>query len=505
MPTRRSLLRGIGASALAVAAPAIIGRHRALAAGGPPPLPHLPRIDATAANAFALTAVAGATEFRPGVPSPTMGFNRPHLGPVVRVRTGSRVSATVGNATGHAISAHWHGLLVPGEVDGGPHQPIAPGATWTPVLPVSQPPATLWYHTHLHGETAAGVHAGLAGVLIVEDGGDAGRGLPATADVDDLVLILQDKRPGGDGRAIYEPGEGDLMHGFLGSAVLVNGIAGAIATVPRGVVRLRLVNASNARNYDLGFDDGRPVVLVATDQGYLTAPIALDRLRLTPGERAELLVDFAGGGNPTLVSDPHAETAGTMPMGGMMHAMTPLPETFTAPFPVLAFAVDPSLPAAIRRMPAALDGDVLDAAAPSITRRFVLNDMGMPTGGGAMGGMGHMGGGGGRPAFSINGQSYDMGRMDAEIAAGTTERWLVSGQMMGHPFHIHGVRFLVESENGGAPRPENRGWKDTVFVEGEASLLVRFDQPAGRQAPFMFHCHILEHEDAGMMGQFTVA
>ena len=77
--------------------------------------------------------------------------------------------------------------------------------------------------------------------------------------------------------------------------------------------------------------------------------------------------------------------------------------------------------------------------------------------------------------------------------------------MMGHPFHVHGARFRVESENGGPPRPENAGWKDTVFVEGEAVLAVRFDHPADAAKPFMFHCHILEHEDAGMMGQFAVA
>ena len=97
-----------------------------------------------------------------------------------------------------------------------------------------------------------------------------------------------------------------------------------------------------------------------------------------------------------------------------------------------------------------------------------------------------------------------MGRLDVETALGATEKWIVSGEMMGHPFHIHGVRFRVLSENGDAPRAENSGWKDTVFVEGETELLVRFDHPAAEANPFMLHCHILEHEDLGMMGQFTV-
>jgi FtsP/CotA-like multicopper oxidase with cupredoxin domain len=98
-----------------------------------------------------------------------------------------------------------------------------------------------------------------------------------------------------------------------------------------------------------------------------------------------------------------------------------------------------------------------------------------------------------------------MRRLDAEARLGATENWIVSGEMMGHPFHIHGVRFRVLSEDGQAPRVENSGWKDTVFVEGETELLVRFDHPAGAAIPFMLHCHILEHEDLGMMGQFTVA
>jgi blue copper oxidase len=293
------------------------------------------------------------------------------------------------------------------------------------------------------------------------------------------------------------------MHGFLGDAVMVNGRLGANFPVPRGIVRLRLVNGANARNFDLGFADGRPFALIATDQGYLPKPLTLSRIRLTPGERVELLVDFASGDGATLVSAPHAETAGTMRMGGMMHDALPLPETFTAPFPVAVFAVDPALPVAVRTIPAAFDGQDEPLATPTATRRFVLNDMGAMMGGGMDGMMGQ--GTSGAMTFGINGQPFDMRRLDAEATLGTTERWIVSGEMMGHPFHIHGVRFRVVAENGKTPRAENSGWKDTVFVEGETELLVRFDHPAGTSIPFMLHCHILEHEDLGMMGQFTVA
>ncbi len=496
-PNRRQFLTASAVSGLCLALPGL--RSGEAWAGEPAPPPLLPELDATTSHSFSLAATTGETEFVAGVPSPTLGFNRPYLGPIIRVRPGTEVAASVVNGTRVPISVHWHGLLIPGDRDGGPHQRIAPGAVWRPVLPIDQPPATLWYHAHLHGETAPQVHAGLAGVLIVDDGHDAERGLPATPGLDDFVLVLQDKRLDASGVAAYHPGEADLMHGFLGDAIAVNGRIGARYGVPRGIVRLRLVNAANARNFDLSFADGRSFALAATDQGYLPRPLALSRLRLAPGERAELLVDFTTGSGTTLVSAPHAETGGTMAMGGMMHGMVPLPETHAAPFPIAGFEVNPALAVVVRTLPPTLDAADGAMPAPTATRRFVLDDMGMMMGGGM-----HHGDHGAPPAFGINGRPFDMHRLDAEVALGTTERWIVSGQMMGHPFHVHGARFRVASQNGGDVRLENAGWKDTVFVEGEAELHVRFDHPAAGSHPFMLHCHILEHEDLGMMGQFTV-
>jgi FtsP/CotA-like multicopper oxidase with cupredoxin domain len=500
---RRQFLQTGAAAAAALTAPAVL-RGKSFAGERLPALPGLPTIDATRNPAFTIDAMQGETAFTAGVASPTLGFNRSYLGPVIRMRPGTEVAAMVRNRTRSPISVHWHGLLVRGEADGGPHHPIAPGSAWAPQLAIDQPPATLWYHAHLHADTAAQVYAGLAGVLIVDDGADAERGLPASADLDDLVLVLQDKRIDARGGAIYAPGEADLMHGFLGGTILVNGRNRPTIPVPRGIVRLRLVNAANARNFDLSLADRRPLVLIATDQGFLPEPHPVAALRLTPGERAEVLVDFGDGRPARLMSAPHAETAGTMQMGGMMHDMLPLPETFTAPFPVADFVVSGALRAAVKMPPAGLDADETPLPAPAITRRFVLNDMGMLPGGdmGAMGG--HGGHGGPRLVFGINGQAFDMGRIDLQASLGATERWIVSSEMMGHPFHVHGVRFRVISENGAPPRPENQGWKDTVFVAGEAELLIRFDRPAAAETPFMFHCHILEHEDGGMMGQFAV-
>lgn len=426
-----------------------------------------PLLDTRGTGRLALTATSGRTAFAGGPGMPTAGFNQAYLGPTILMQNGE-LAAEVKNTLGEPISTHWHGLLVPGEHDGGPHLAIAPGATWQPEMSIAQDPATVWYHSHIHERTAKQVYFGLAGVIHVTDGQDDARGLPSTYGLDDLTLVLQDRRFDASGRMVYDPSMMDIMHGFAGNRMLVNGQAGATAVVPQGIVRLRLLNGSNARIYTLYLDDSRPMHLVATDGGFLPAPVALDVLRLAPGERAEVLVDFSSGGAPVLMSDP-----------GQAYG-------------VLQFAADSALSARITRLPDQLDNTPEGLLGAEVaTRQFTL-DMGM---GGMM-----MGGGG----FAINGRPYDMRRIDFEVALGSVERWQIRSTMVAHPFHVHGVRFRVVTENGGPPRPENTGWKDTVLVPGEAEILARFDQPASRETPFMFHCHILEHEDAGMMGQFTV-
>jgi len=426
-----------------------------------------PLLDTRATGRLALTARSGNTAFAGGRATPTAGFNQAYLGPTILMQNGE-LAAEVQNTLDEPISTHWHGLLVPGEHDGGPHLPIAPGATWRPKMTIAQDPATIWYHSHIHERTAEQVYFGLAGVIHVTDGQDDARGLPSAYGVDDLTLVLQDRRFDGAGRMVYDPSMMDVMHGFTGNRMLVNGLAGATAVVPEGIVRLRLLNGSNARIYTLFLNDARPMHLVATDGGFLPAPVVLDVLRLAPGERAEVLVDFSDGGAPVLMSDPGQ------------------------PYGVLQFATDSTLAARIARLPEQLDGAPEDMSGAEVATRQVSLEMGM---GGMM-----MGGGG----FAINGRPYDMDRIDFKVALGSVERWQIRSTMVAHPFHVHGVRFRVVTENGGPPRPENAGWKDTVLVPGEAEILARFDQPASGETPFMFHCHILEHEDAGMMGQFTV-
>ncbi len=257
-------------------------------------------------------------------------------------------------------------------------------------------------------------------------------------------------------------------------------------------MRLRLVNASNARIYELSFSDRRTFHWIGTEGGLLDRPVELQAITLAPGQRAELLVNFADGRSVSLVTgpDPNLSAMGMMGGAGMSRGASGTGGATT----VLQF--EPQ--AAGRARAASTVPDQLvsrtrpDASKVVKRRRLVLN-MGM---GGMMGG--------GSSGLTINGKPFDTKRIDETVKLGDTEIWDVSGEMMRHPLHIHGVHFDVLRRGGGPPDVLDRGARDTVLVKEPVELLIRFDQPAST-APFMYHCHILEHEDNGMMGQFAVA
>lgn len=483
---RRSLLSG-AVAVIGGGAVYATSRLRQGVSSDPQPLQIPPLLDArSSGQSISLTARAGQTQFFPDRASPTQGYNGSYLGPTLRLHRGDDVQMAVTNALTSDTSVHWHGLLIPAEMDGSPHQLIRPGETWRPVLAVRQPAATLFYHPHVHGQTATQVYSGLAGVLLVVDDSQRELGLPDEYGVDDLPLVLQD-REFNDGRMVLPAGRMIAFLGRRGDTLMVNGTPRAVARVPAKLVRLRLVNGSNARIYDLSFDDGRALQWIATEGGLLDAPVQLRSLSLAPGQRAEVLVDFSDGRKATLVTAPDTNAS----MGGMTGARGggtgPLAG---GPAPVLVF--EPGLaPAKEARKPFALQlakHERVDASRAIKRRRFTL-DMGM----------GGMGGGGG---LSINGRAFEMGRIDERVRLGDVEIWEVSGQTMTHPFHVHGVHFEVLRRGGGPPAVRDQGLRDTVLVKEPVELLVRFMQPA-RKAPFMYHCHILEHEDGGMMGQFA--
>ena len=502
MQRRTFIAATAGVAASTVMFPAFRSNAAFTPSGGAPFRP-LPELDAS--SSFSLSAEIGSTRFADGASSETLGFNGAYLGPTLRMRRGQVPKATVRNTTDNPISVHWHGLNVPSNVDGGSHRSaVVPGSTRDFELPIDQPAATLWYHTHVHGRTAPDVHAGLAGAIILDDDESDALGLPSTRGVDDLVLVLQDKSFDDNGRATYDPGMMGVMHGVVGDYILANGQLSPVATVPSGLVRLRLINAGTGAL--MRFELGTSAVLIATDQGLLPAPIALATLALAPGERAEIIVDMAKSSNSITVAADYASGSmggmmggGSGMMGGSGGMMGMNREKNSgstsgngAPMQhLIAFEIDPTLQA-ITSLPSVFTDDPNIPPTGNVVRTFQM-DVEM----GAMNMMRQMFGG---QSMTINGQSYDKDRIDFRAVKNAMETWRVSGSAMAHPFHAHGVRFrIVEPQ-----RPEEEGWKDTVLVEGERDLLVQIIAPSVDDVPFMFHCHILEHEDAGMMGQFLV-
>ncbi len=430
---------------------------------------------------FELEAREGVADLGAAAPTPTIGLNGDHLGPTLRAARGERVRVDVTNALDETTTLHWHGMHLPPAMDGGPHQVVEPGETWSPTWTIDQPAATLWYHPHLHGRTASQVYRGLAGMFLLDDPAAAdgpAADLPHEYGVDDVPVILQDKSFHADGR-LDDAASFLSPVGTLGDTVLVNGTPGPYLDVTTERVRLRLLNGSDSRVYDVGLADGGTVQLVGTDGGLLPAPQTVERVRLSPGDRAEVVVTLAPGQRAVLRSFP--------PELGV----NPLFERFSGgddTFDLLelraagTLAPSPAVPDALGTDPAG----TLDEADAVRTRTFRLS---------------------GR---SINGRSMDMSRVDEVVTVGETEVWEVTGlDDTPHNFHVHDVQFRVLDVGGEPPTPDLSGWQDTVYVQpGRVTrLLVRFEASEGTtdpSTPYMFHCHLLTHEDQGMMGQLVV-
>jgi len=467
--------------------------------------------------AYALRIAPGTSTLLAGIHTPTWGYNGSYLGPTLRIPRGKRVRIQVRNELNQPTTTHWHGAHVPGTMDGGPQSLIAPGHAMEYAYALDQPGATLWYHPHPDGLTGPHVYAGMAGLLLVDDGVDRALGLPHTWGVDDLPVIVQDRRFADDGRLLYMNSMMDRM-GMKGDHFLVNGCEQPYVDVPAQWVRLRLVNGSNARVYNFAFTGGQRFYVVATDAGLLAHPVERRSLLLAAAERAEILVDLRTLQGKTLVlrSDSGAvvPALSSMPMDAdrFDHQGVDLLQ-----LRVGAPSGKPGrLPDHLVTLPS------LRSDAPS--RRFSLQGMQGSMGGAAMGQMGGMSGNRGMGAntgpggmsmgigmeqlFSINHQFMDMAVINQRVRLGSTELWEVKNEgHMAHTFHVHGTSFQVIARDGVAPPEHEQGWKDVVLVRRNQTvrLIARFDQPAGPDHPFMYHCHILEHEDNGMMGQFTVS
>ncbi|WP_264669840.1 multicopper oxidase family protein [Arthrobacter sp. VKM Ac-2550] len=419
---------------------------------------------------FKLTAEAGSSRFLPGGRTPTWGYNGAFLGPTLRARRGETVRVAIENALEEATTVHWHGMHLPAIYDGGPHQVIAPGDEFAPEWTLDQPAATLWYHPHVHGQTEEQMTRGLAGMFIVDSDG-ADQGLPGEYGVDDIPLIVQD-RAFEDDRTFTTTS--DAQTGLLGDTMLINGTVNPHFSVTTETVRLRLLNAATARVFNFGFSDNREFTVIGSDGGLLPAPVAVERLLLSPGERAEIVVRFQPGEQPVLqsfaqelgMSEKFNNEAGGNDVLDLLQ--------FRA---AARLAAAPGLPLTL----ATLEPPALEASVA--TRSFILKGM------------------------YINGKLMDMSRIDATVGAGTTEIWNVSNtDSQPHNFHVHGVQFRILDINGAEPGPEFSGWKDTVFlpVRASARIALMFGPYTDPTTAYMYHCHFIRHADHGMMGQFTV-
>ena len=252
---------------------------------------------------FTLTLQKGEQEFLNGRQTATYGINGSYLGPTIRVRRGDRVRMQVTNDLGTRTTIHWHGMELPAVMDG-VYQVIKPRTTWEPFWTIQNEAATLWYHAHYMGRTGEQVYRGLAGMIIVDDDNSDSLRLPHRYGVDDIPVVVQDKLFDSDGQLLYdhqgEPVAGP--QGLLGDAILVDGTYAPFVEVPRGWIRLRLLNASNGRRFTFGFDDGRAFFQIASGGGLLESPVRETRLIVAPGSRAEVLVDERDGKTVRLMS-----------------------------------------------------------------------------------------------------------------------------------------------------------------------------------------------------------
>lgn len=432
---------------------------------------------------FDLNALEVETEFFRGKKTKTKGYNGSYLGPTIRVTTGDRVRMNVTNSLTSSTTVHWHGMDLPAAMDGNDHQLLKANENWQPYWTISNQAATLWYHSHLMGKTGEQVYQGLAGFFIIDDLNSDSLDLPEDYGVDDIPLAIQDRQFDANGQFIYGHTDVQDHTPMLGDTILVNGTYAPYADVPAKQVKLRFLNASNARRYNFGSEDNRIFYQIATDGGLLESPVARTRMILAPGERAEVVVDLTNDTKPlTLISDAvQGENFLSRLPWSLLQADSD--KDINQVFKVLELRPQPSnvksnpLPLKLNKF------DDLSATVCTKTRQFLLDfDQ------------------------TINGKKMDPLRVDEVVRAGDTEIWeIINRSGVYHTFHIHGVQFQILDRGGKPPVDYERGWKDTVLVSEETvRVIIRFPTHSDPHTPYMFHCHILELEDMGMMGQFVV-
>lgn len=448
----------------------------------------------------------------------TWAFNAPDdttmtiLGPTIKWHTGQPTHIRVTNELGVPVTSHWHGAEVPAEMDGGPHQPIQPGTTWPVDFINLDSASTMWYHPHIHNETFPQVQMGLSGMIISEQESDTIRPkLPHTYGVDDIPLIIGDqgfKQVTIDDETIMAIDTTKATRPFN----LVNGVTNPFYEVPAHLVRLRILNGSTRKGLIFGvsssytdtmitnFDD---FILVATDGGYTLKPDTMKTLLTGPGARAELILDLTDMQPGDVVylrnlkhllpkdivgSELVGQSDTTRGNAFIQLRVVADPPDYTPVDEFFSFrgVWDPTLADTI-----------------GIDRHRTKRLIGMGQGKG----------------YTIDSLTFDMQYINDTICVGAKEIWTIKNESnVAHPFHIHKIFFRVldvQDAEGNYLDLDSLGFngpKDDILVRAGWTLrfLSKFDDYPNAIVPelsYMYHCHILTHEDAtggGMMHQFVV-
>lgn len=402
-------------------------------------------------------------------------YNRQVPGPVLEAAPGGLLRIAFRNSLPETTNLHFHGLHVSPDGNGdNPFTEVASGESWNYelALPANHPSGLFWYHPHVHGTTARQLSRGLAGVILVR--GEVDALVPEIQAAAEHLVILQDFEFDAAGEPV-EPTMMDMRNGREGSLLTVNGVVNPAMTVaPGGLARLRILNASPSRFYRIRIDE-HPMYVIGRDAGTLPAPVPVDEILLTPGERADVLVRGE--------RDPGQEYAiWNLPYDRGRMGGPPFSATAPVRLATLRYEGDPvEVP-----VPADLPYSIDPLPAPPSTgiRTFTMSE--------APGMMG---------AFFINGRAFDHHRVDTTVRLGALDEWRIfNAGRMDHPFHVHTNPFQTVDVATGRAEP---GWKDVVLVPpGQTKRIrMRFAEFTGKT---VYHCHILDHEDLGMMATLQI-
>lgn len=424
--------------------------------------------------------------------------NENFWGPTLFINKGDEVHLNVTNNLNEATTVHWHGMHLPAVMDGGPHQIIPAGTLWQPYWTVMNQASTLWYHPHLHETTQAQMTKGVGGFIIVKDPQEAALALPRTYGVDDIVLALTSRSYNATTNTFVSPPTSTRVYGDY---MLTNGTPKAQYTLPKQMVRLRILNAEIERGYNLGFSDNRTFYIIANDGGLLNAPVAItgtNRVKLMVGERIELLVDLSNdalGATLDLKAYNSGQTlgfpGGEPNTGGQFGSL--LNNTDFSVLHINVGATTTTTPP-ITAVPTTLATNTYWTANEATVNRTIA-----------------VTGGQGPTPFSLDNHPFVLNVIDKTVVLNTVEKWTVTNNaIFGHSFHVHDIEFKIVARNGVAANvgAHESGWKDTFYVPRNESVTFvgKFDDFADADVthPYMYHCHFGGHEDGGMMGQFIV-